>query len=103
MGRYARKRRPKFTNFAYYNRRTQNITPLPENLGLSTSTNAQNNDNKNCGLWWNKLENLSNSNHVETYSPKWNRSCTECGTQLLPSEQKNFCCNAILRHYISPL
>ncbi|CAG8646155.1 32921_t:CDS:10 [Gigaspora margarita] len=27
----------------------------------------------------------------------------ECGTQLLPLEQKNFCCNAILGHYNLPL
>ncbi|CAG8695777.1 8981_t:CDS:2 [Gigaspora margarita] len=36
----------------------QNITPLPENLDSSTSANAQNNDDNNCRLWWDKLENL---------------------------------------------
>ncbi|CAG8820099.1 13646_t:CDS:2 [Gigaspora margarita] len=71
-----------------------------KNLELSTSANAQNNDDNNCGLWWDKLENLSNSNKIEAYSPRWNRSCTKCGTQLLPLEQKNFGCNAILERGI---
>ncbi|CAG8751835.1 15551_t:CDS:2 [Gigaspora margarita] len=82
MGRYSQNRRSNFTNFTYYNQRMQNITPLPENLDSSTSANAQNNDDNNCGLWWDKLENLSNSNKIKAYSPRWNRSCTNSPIQF---------------------
>ncbi|CAG8558552.1 18938_t:CDS:1, partial [Dentiscutata erythropus] len=74
--------------------------PLSKNHETTTSTNDENSNYENCELWWNKLANLTESNYVQAYTPNWNRSCIECETKHLPSEQKNFCCNAILKYFI---
>ncbi|CAG8533214.1 16447_t:CDS:2, partial [Dentiscutata heterogama] len=83
--------RENFTN----NERVRNLALSDSEIPTATYNNRQN--------WWETLSNLCNNCRINTYNPTWKRLCPECGSQLLSSEPKNFCCNNMLRRTIPPL
>ncbi|CAG8702987.1 7932_t:CDS:2, partial [Cetraspora pellucida] len=109
MGKCKRSWRSKSMNSIHRNQNTRNIAPKKnENpnidlIDINEMTGNNDNNSHNSQFWWDKLINLSNNNRIRAYSPKWNRLCSECGSQLLSSESRNFCCNSLLRRLIPPL
>ncbi|CAG8664149.1 16506_t:CDS:2, partial [Cetraspora pellucida] len=106
MGRRKYHQKSKSTNSKYHTRNIRNIKPLPENyesINNEIVRNNRGNGNNDYQLWWDELKIISNGNCLHAYTPKWSRLCSDCGSQLLSSEPKNFCCNPLLRHLISPL
>ncbi|KAF0552567.1 ATP-dependent DNA helicase pif1 [Gigaspora margarita] len=81
-------------NFAY-GESMHNLEPDNNEIPIPTYSSRQ--------QWWEKLTNLYNNSCVRAYNPTWERLCPKCGSQLLLSESKNFCCNDILRRTILPL
>ncbi|RHZ62589.1 hypothetical protein Glove_339g17 [Diversispora epigaea] len=105
MGRRSRHQKSDFTR---QNQSKRNIASLLENIeGPTNNLNSNYNNNINgsrndCLPWWDELMIICNSRAC-IYSPRWSRLCSECGSQLLLSEPKNFCCNPMLRRVISLL
>ena len=92
MGRRARRQKSDFTR---QNQSKRNIASLPENIeGPTNNLNSNYNNNINgsrndCLPWWDELMIICNS-RARVYSPRWSRLCFECGSQLLPLDQRIF-------------
>ncbi|KAF0524824.1 ATP-dependent DNA helicase pif1 [Gigaspora margarita] len=89
MGRPTRHQQfNKYENFTN-GKRLRNLALNNSKISITTYNNRL--------YWWETLSNICENSCVNVYNPTWERICPQCGSQLLPSEPKNFCCNDMLR------